>query len=132
MPSNIPAYGYDYDKNGRVDLWGSKPDIFASIANFLKKAGWKKGLSIGSLVVHETSFRGKLSKYRSPSEYNKLGFRDLDGSLIDGNDWSKRKAEKIPLKNSPYILKGTNYRPLLNWNNSSLFAAFNIMIIESL
>ena len=132
MPSNIPAYGYDFDKDGRINLWSSKPDIFASIANFLKKAGWKKGLSIGSLAVHQSEFDGRLSKYRSPSEYNKLGFTELDGTPIQSSNWSKRKAEKIPLKNSPYILKGSNYKPLLNWNNSSLFAAFNILIIDHL
>lgn len=132
MPSNIPAYGYDFNKDGKIDIWNSKEDIFASIANFLKKAGWKKGLSIGQLVVNEQGYDGKLSRYRSAKEYQSLGFKELDGSKITGENWRARKGSKIPLKNSPYILMGSNYKPLLNWNNSSLFAAFNILITDEL
>lgn len=132
MPSNIPVYGQDFDGDGKVDLWNSMPDVFASMANLLKKAGWKKGLSIGSLALVPVGLKEDLNIYRSPKQYNQLGLTALDGSSVKANGWSRRRAAVIPLKNAPVVLRGSNYEPLLKWNNSSLFAAFNILIVDHL
>jgi len=35
MPSSFLAFSQDYDDDGRRDIWQSRPDIFASIANYL-------------------------------------------------------------------------------------------------
>lgn len=43
IPSSFLRYAVDFDKDGKVDLWNSKKDIFASVANYLKHFGWKKG-----------------------------------------------------------------------------------------
>lgn len=40
MPSNIPLYGIDADKDGHIDLF-SKHDAFHSMANYLRAHGWK-------------------------------------------------------------------------------------------
>lgn len=131
MPSNIPVYGQDFDNDGKVDIWNSKADIFASIAYFLKKVGWKKGASIGSLAIKTKDVEFDLDKYRSQKQYNKLGVRTIDGRHISSENWKKRKAVEIPLKDSPIVLRGSNFQPLLRWNRSSLFAAFNIILVNS-
>ncbi|MDD0851704.1 lytic murein transglycosylase [Halobacteriovorax sp. GB3] len=132
MPSNIPVFGQDYNKDGKIDLWHSKEDIFASIAFLLKKAGWQKGKSIGSLAIKTKDVTFKLDRYRTKSEYNQLGLRTLDKKKLYNESWSKRRAASISLQNAPVVLRGSNYEPLLKWNNSSLFAAFNILIMDSL
>jgi membrane-bound lytic murein transglycosylase B len=43
MPSSYLKWAVDADGNGRRDIWASRPDIFASIANYLKEHGWTKG-----------------------------------------------------------------------------------------
>ncbi len=43
IPSSFLNYAVDFDKDGKTDLWNSKGDIFASVANYLKKFGWEKG-----------------------------------------------------------------------------------------
>lgn len=43
MPSNIVPYGADGDGDGFVDLF-NPPDAIASLANYLARHGWKKGL----------------------------------------------------------------------------------------
>ena len=49
MPSSFQAFAVDYDGDGRVDLWDSLPDVFASAANYLSKAGWEgRDLGLGS------------------------------------------------------------------------------------
>lgn len=40
MPSSFLSYAVDYNDDGRRDIWKTKPDIFASIANYLHKHGW--------------------------------------------------------------------------------------------
>lgn len=132
MPSNIKLYARDHNGDGKKDIWNTKADIFASIAYFLKKMGWQKGKSIGTLVLNTKDKDLSPHKYRSKLEYNQLGFRHLDGSQIKDARWSKRKIASIPLNNSPYILKGSNYLPLIRWNNSSLFAAFNVLMVDGL
>ncbi|MBW2656435.1 MAG: lytic murein transglycosylase [Deltaproteobacteria bacterium] len=44
MPSNILAYGKDGNNDGTIDLL-THADSMASIANFLKRHGWRPGIS---------------------------------------------------------------------------------------
>ena len=41
MPSTFMKWGVDRTGDGRIDLWTSLPDAFASAANFLRGIGWK-------------------------------------------------------------------------------------------
>jgi membrane-bound lytic murein transglycosylase B len=40
MPSSYLEYADDFDGDGRKDIWSTLPDVFASIANYLKGHGW--------------------------------------------------------------------------------------------
>ena len=50
MPSSYLKFAEDFDGDGRRDIWSSPPDVFASIANFLKGHGWTAGESWGREV----------------------------------------------------------------------------------
>jgi membrane-bound lytic murein transglycosylase B len=50
MPSSYLKYAVDFDKDGRRDIWQSRPDAFASIANYLKEHGWRRGERWGRAV----------------------------------------------------------------------------------
>ena len=43
MPSSIAQFARDGDGDGRIDLWNSLPDIFASVANYFVAHGWQRG-----------------------------------------------------------------------------------------
>lgn len=51
MPSSFLASAVDGDGDGRRDIWGSRADVFASTANYMRKAGWKAGLRWGDEVT---------------------------------------------------------------------------------
>jgi len=43
IPSSYRRYAVDFDGDERRDLWGSKPDIIASVANYFHVHGWEAG-----------------------------------------------------------------------------------------
>ena len=43
LPSSYLKFAVDFDSNGKRDLIRSVPDVLASIANYLKGYGWKRG-----------------------------------------------------------------------------------------
>ncbi len=50
MPSSYLKYAEDYDQDGKRDIWGSEADVFASVANYLKRNGWVPGARWGRAV----------------------------------------------------------------------------------
>jgi membrane-bound lytic murein transglycosylase B len=46
MPSSYRRYAVDGDEDERSDLWASWPDVFASIANYFREAGWQTGAPV--------------------------------------------------------------------------------------
>lgn len=50
MPSSYLRFAEDFDGDGRRDIWSSPPDIFASIANYLRAHGWVAGYTWGREV----------------------------------------------------------------------------------
>src|SRR5476649_2585882 len=56
MPSTFTKYAIDRDGNGKIDIWNSIPDAFASAANFLKGIGFKPGLPAAEEVVLPKGF----------------------------------------------------------------------------
>jgi membrane-bound lytic murein transglycosylase B len=68
ISSSYRAYAIDYDGDGYADLFNSVPDAVASIANYLKKHGWKRGGAIVKKVqlntVNKTyNYQKNLNKY---------------------------------------------------------------------
>ncbi|MDO4248034.1 MAG: lytic murein transglycosylase B [Neisseria sp.] len=48
MPSSYRKWAVDFDGDGHRDIWGSVPDVAASVANYMKAHGWQSG---GKVVV---------------------------------------------------------------------------------
>lgn len=53
MPSSFNRYAVDFDGDQRIDLITSLPDIFASIAHYLKTFGWVLGAPLYAELGHE-------------------------------------------------------------------------------
>lgn len=130
MPSNFFGFAKDFDGDKKKDIWHNHGDIFASIAYYLKKRGWKKNKSVGTLVKKTRPLKLNFKRALSLNKYSKLGLRTLDGKKLKGK--RRYKIATIPFSNSPLILKGPNYKAITGWNNSSLFVALNITILDSL
>ena len=73
ISSSYRAYAIDYDGDGYADLFNSVPDAVASIANYLKKHGWKReGVIVKRVQLNNVSEIYKLqsnSKKFIPLKY---------------------------------------------------------------
>ena len=63
ISSSYRAYAIDYDGDGYVDLFNSIDDAIGSIANYLKRHGWKKE---GKIVVQ--TFPNNVRKFYKPHQ----------------------------------------------------------------
>jgi membrane-bound lytic murein transglycosylase B len=45
MPSSWRQYAVDFDRDGRIDLFGSRADAIGSVANYLAAFHWKSGMA---------------------------------------------------------------------------------------
>lgn len=82
MPSAYLRYAVDFDGDGRRDIWTSRPDVFASVANYLSKSGWKEGEPWGQAVtLRETLPVGMVGRGHKLTlgEWMRQGVRREDG-----------------------------------------------------
>ncbi|TMO75061.1 lytic murein transglycosylase [Pseudoalteromonas sp. S3776] len=138
MPTSFNAYAVDYNNDGRKDIWTTKEDAFASIANYLKQEGWNDSLTWGRQVKLPENFdsqyvlkRGTKTRKqwleywndseRSLAEWQALGVRRADGSDLPNVD--VRAALVMPDDiNGRMYLAYDNYKVFMHWNRSYYFA----------
>jgi membrane-bound lytic murein transglycosylase B len=122
LPSSWVKYAVDYDGDGRKDIWESKPDVFASIANYMKINGWKTGEQWAIYVKLPAGFDMKLegkSTIKPVSEWNALGVRTTTGEPLPHQDW---QASLVQPNGGPVFLAYPNYKMILRYNNSIYYA----------
>jgi membrane-bound lytic murein transglycosylase B len=73
IPSSFRGYAVSFDGDAKRDVWGSIPDVLASIANYLKRSNWTLGAPL----------------------YAELGFTLNDSHLTAAEE--KGRKERVPL-----------------------------------
>jgi len=124
MPTSVQAYGVDANKDGKIDLWNDKQDIYASAANFLKKNGWAKGEKWGREASIPKNFDYKqtgLGIKKSVNDWAKLGVLRANKNRLPN---SNMKASLIvPMGHrGPAFLVYRNFDVIMDWNHSILYA----------
>jgi membrane-bound lytic murein transglycosylase B len=124
MPTNVAAYGIDADDDGEISLWDNNEDIFASAANFLQKIGWHRGERWGREVTLSQNFDYQLANLntkKTVDEWQSLGVRTAGGRDLPSS--SMKASLVLPMGyNGPAFLVYRNFRAILRWNNSILYA----------
>ena len=125
MPSSFLAHAVDYDGDGRRDIWTTRPDVFASAANYLAKSGWRADQTWGREVKLPRDFDFALAdlKVRKPiGGWQALGVRQPDGGDLPTRQLSASIVLPEKGKMTPAYLVYSNYRTTLRWNRSTYFA----------
>ena len=123
MPSSFLAYAVDYDQDGKIDIWNSYADVFASAANYLSQAGWDNSKTWGRQVRIPDGFDVSLAKRdnkKTLSEWQALGVR-----RYDGRDLPMREIQAGLVmpddENGRVYLTYDNWDVLMDWNRSNYF-----------
>ena len=124
MPSSYLAHAVDYDGDGRRDIWTSPPDVFASIANYLAKAGWNDRYTWGRQVQlsdHLDAQAAGLEIVKPLPEWHALGVKRSNGDDLPvvALDASLLRMDE---GQGPAYLVYNNFRVLMAWNRSTYFA----------
>tara|TARA_B100000963_G_scaffold361443_1_gene396898 strand:+ start:49 stop:1020 length:972 start_codon:yes stop_codon:yes gene_type:complete len=127
MPSSIKNFAIDYNQDGKIDLYTSLEDSFASAANYLKKIGWDKNpwgvkVKLSNELESEnfTYDARKLAKKKKVKEWVKSGVQLPKNFSINPN--TQARLVKPDGKISEVYMVFNNYEKLLNWNRSLRFA----------
>ena len=125
MPSSFLSYAYDYNGDGRRDIWGTQQDVFASIANYLGSVGWRDDMTWGRLVSVPNGVDGKaLSEAKtrkSMEEWRSLGIKNSDGGALPKRNLTSRLVVPSRSGGQAYLAYA-NYDNILKWNRSNYFA----------
>ena len=122
MPSSFINYATDWDKDGSKNIWTSKPDVFASAANYLKRVGWSDKITWGRKVFIG-NYKGKINgkKYYLLSYWEAKGILKADKGKLPDAKLKARLIKPDGYKNYGYLVY-KNFDSLLNWNRSNYFA----------
>lgn len=136
MPSVALRLRVDGDGDGYANIWSDELDGLASIANYLRDAGWKPNVSWGIPVrtpptLNRAALRTTIRAQRCPQvyarqsrwltmrEWRALGVTPLGRSLPD-NEMASLIEPDGPY-GTAYLLT-TNYRVILDYNCSNFYA----------
>jgi lytic murein transglycosylase len=137
LPSVWLRVAVDGDGDGRADIWRSEPDAAASIANYLRNAGWKPDTPWGLPVrvppgLDRTALRSRLKAPRCPrvherhsrwmtiAEWRRLGLVSQYGVWPRDSEMAALIEPDGPGATA-YLLT-TNYRAILDYNCSNFYA----------
>ncbi len=135
MPSSYLRFAEDFDGDGRRDIWGSPGDVFASIANYLKGHGWRRGETWGLEVRVPSEVAGRIAAdigrrdggcravrdmtVRLPlAEWQRLGVRTVGGAALATLD----QEASLVSGASRHFLVYRNYDALIEYNCAHAYA----------
>jgi membrane-bound lytic murein transglycosylase B len=138
LPSSYLTHAVDFDGDGTADIWQSRADTAASIANYLKNNGWVTGgdwamrvsvpaaldrMRVVNTVEPKSCTRvlAKHSRWIPVKEWRALGLQPLDGRTWPADDTLATLVEPDGPGKGAYLAYG-NFRALLAYNCSNFYA----------
>ncbi|HUE78547.1 MAG TPA: lytic murein transglycosylase [Sphingomicrobium sp.] len=136
MPTSALRLRVDGDGDGYANIWTNEVDALASIANYLREAGWKPGVAWGVAArtpanLNRAAIRNTLNSPRCPRvferhsrwltvrEWRALGVVPYSNRLPD-NELASLLEPDGP--GSTAYLLSNNYRAILDYNCSNYYA----------
>ena len=134
MPSSFLNYAQDFDGDGKKNIWGSQVDVWASIANYLKKNSWREGEIWGLRVtltqpidfesLRPVKVRSGCRAYKSHTKtisidaWRKMGV-EIDTAISPETQF----AMVIPAADETFgYLVGPNFSRILAYNCANKYA----------
>ena len=136
MPTVVLRLRSDGDGDGIADVWSNEVDGLASIANYLREAGWKANVPWGIAVrtpatLNRYAIRSTLQAPRCPRVYQRLSrwltMREWRALGVQPVGRALPETELATLiepdgPNGSAFLLTNNYRAILDYNCSNYYA----------
>ena len=136
MPSTVIRLRADGDGDGKAEIWSNQVDGLASIANYLKDAGWRAGVPWGIAVSVPAAFdrnavrntvtapecprvHARHSRPMTMAQWRAMGVAPLGQALPDGE--MATLIEPDGRGQTAYLLT-SNYKAILSYNCSNFYA----------
>jgi membrane-bound lytic murein transglycosylase B len=146
MPSSYLKHAFDFDRDGRRDIWNSIPDTLASIANYLRGYDWHNGETWGREVRLTAAVRNRIMRDVEPRREGCSAVRSLTGkrTLDDWAAFGVQSADGSPLPRAHLdaslvlaadermFLVYHNYEAILGYNCSHHYALSVAMLADLL
>ncbi|ERL50084.1 lytic murein transglycosylase [Halomonas huangheensis] len=123
MPSSFVEYARDGDGDGRRDIWASIPDVMASTANYLDRAGWREGEPWGVEVELPNGFdysQTEITVRHGSAQWADQGVVALGGGALP--NFAEASVITPAGARGPAFLVGPNFRAILRYNNATSYA----------
>ena len=136
MPSAYIYYAVDHNGDGRRDIWRSKADVLASMANYnIKRGGWDT--RVGS-AIYEVRLPRRLSVSRTGfynmrplNTWRRAGVRRVDGKSLPRS--RENASVYMPAGcRGPVFLLTKNFRAIMRYNNLIEYAFAVSVLAEKL
>jgi len=124
MPSTFMKWGVDRTGDGRIDLWTSLPDAFASAANFLRGIGWKPPLPASEEVFLPQGFpldQADTTVEKPVRAWAQMGVKKAGSGALPSSDEPSSIILPAGFRGPAFILY-PNFKAVMNWNRSTLYA----------
>ena len=123
MPSSYLKFAVDENKDGKIDIWNTKEDVFGSIANYLSKNGWKGNLIWGRSVSTKKvkNILNYNMKNKKINDWSKIGIKKIDGSNLPLVNINAKLLIVDKMRKNSFLVYN-NFETLLKWNRSNYFA----------
>ena len=145
MPSSYLKHAVDFDGDGRRDIWRSTGDALASMANYLKAAGWNGQQTWGREVrltsAARTSIeqsipkrtegcyaRRNMTERRPLAQWQKIGVRLVNGGALPAADL---EAGLVDVGERTFLVY-PNYDAILAYNCAHYYALTVALLSERL
>lgn len=125
MPDVYLTTAVDWDGDGHRDIWNSRGDVAASIANYLADRGWRRGEPVFDEVRLPEGFNYALADggARPVGEWAGQGVRRIDGADWSDGDRLLRSQLFLPAgAEGPALLLHPNFAVIRRYNNSDRYA----------
>lgn len=124
LPSSWRKYAVDHDDDGDKDIWNDLDDVFASIANYLKQNGWKKGQPWAVQVKAPVSLPRGFDEEQHPLwKWYQMGVNPEQTAESSANEIDPNLAAwLIEPYGGPALLAFNNFKVIKRYNNSNFYA----------
>lgn len=137
MPGSINRWAVDFDDDGRIDLNGSAADVIGSVANYMARHGWQRGMATTYAVAVpvDSSARATLLQPDILPSFSAEQMAALGAELDSDGRAHIGPMALVELQNgaaAPSYVAGTqNFYAVTRYNWSSYYAMAVITLGEA-